>query len=425
MLNWNIIPMTYNDSFTYMEWLGKLNYVAELHEERLDQQEKEIVDLWIKVNDHEDRLVELEDWRTGTVDPFIEDMTVRVGVIEDWRENTVDPFISNITEWKNDVIDPFVTDITDWRNDVVSPFIQDTNDAIVRIDGEIDGLQGTVADNYTELSGKINEERASRETSAGALNEKVDQVKQTADGAAAAVADINERLDKGGNIRYFMVDLVNEATITTSGSDKVITFPLPDDKFGVIDVRGHYSTTEFRVTATILGNSVTTDTYTVQVKSPVNDGPYTVELTLAGAATDTVDRLDYILYTAAIKPGEQNQYDIDFFNRMDTDADGHVNAVDASWTLGFYAWASTLHEGDPGYGLAGQELWAFYANKINTEKGRTALNPQAWPDFNGDNHANAVDASYLLGYYAWVSTGPRSDSTLTGPELMRIYRDLR
>lgn len=425
MLNWNIIPMTYNDSFTYMEWLGKLNYVAENHEVRIDDCEKNIIDLWAKVNDHEDRLVELEDWRTGTVDPFIADMTVRVGVIEDWRENTVDPFISNITNWKNDVIDPFVTDITDWRNDVVAPFIQNTNDAITRIDGEIDDLQGTVADNYSELSGKINEERASRETSAGALNEKVDQVKQTADGAAAAVADINERLDKGGNIRYYMVDLVNEATITTSGSDKVITFPLPDDKFGVIDVRGHYSTTEFRVTATILGNSVTTDTYTVQVKPPVNDGPYTVELTLAGAATDTVDRLDYILYTAAIKPGEQNQYDIDFFNKMDTDADGQVNAVDASWTLGFYAWASTLHEGDPGYGLAGQELWAFYANKINTEKGRTALNPQAWPDFNGDNHANAVDASYILGYYAWVSTGPRSDSSLTGPELMRIYRDLR
>ena len=426
MLNWNIIPMTYNDSFTYMEWLGKLNYVAELHEERLDQQEKEIVDLWIKVNDHEDRLVELEDWRTGTVDPFIEDMTVRVGVIEDWKENTVDPFISEITDWKDDVIDPFVTDITDWRNDVVTPFIQDTNDAITRIDGEIDDLAKDLGDKYDELKGDINSERASRETSAGALNEKVDQVKQTADGAAAAVADINERLDKGGNIRYYMVDLINEATITTSGSDKVITFPLPDDKFGVIDVRGHYSTTEFRITATILGNAVTTDTYTVQVIAPVNTGdPYTVELTLTGGATDTVDRLDYILYTAAIKPGEQNQYDIDFFNRMDTNGDGHVNAVDASWTLSFYAWASTLHEGDPGYGVKGQELWAIYANEINTEKGTTMLNPQAWPDFNGDNYANAVDASYLLGYYAWVSTGPRSDSSLTGPELMRIYRDLR
>lgn len=426
MLNWNIIPMTYNDSFTYMEWLGKLNYVAELHEQRLDQQEKEIVDLWAKVNDHEDRIGTLETWRTDVVDPFIEDMTVRVTAIEDWREDTVDPFITNITEWKDETVDPFITDITDWKTDTVDPFITETGEAITRIDGEIDDLEEDLGDKYDELKGDINSERASRETSAGALNEKVDQVKQTADGAAAAVADINERLDKGGNIRYFMVDLVNEATITTSGSDKVITFPLPDDKFGVIDVRGHYSTTEFRVTTTILGNAITTDTYTVRVVAPVSTGdPYTVELTLAGGATDTVDRLDYILYTAAIKPGEQNQYDIDFFNKMDTNADGHVNAVDASWTLSFYAWASTLHEGDPGYGLVGQELWAFYANKINTEKGTTMLNPQAWPDFNGDNHANAVDASYILGYYAWVSTGPRSDSTLTGPELMRIYRDLR
>lgn len=423
MLNWNIIPMTYNDSFTYMEWLGKLNYVAELHEQRLDQQEKEIVDLWIKVNDHEDRLVELEDWRTGTVDPFI-DATTRTLEDHETRIGQAEEDIDALQDWKTDVVDVFIETTTSWIEGI-NEWKEGVDGDIDDIKGDITDLQGTVADNYSELSGKINEERASRETSAGALNEKVDQVKQTADGAAAAVADINERLDKGGNIRYYMVDLINEATITTSGSDKVITFPLPDDKFGVIDVRGHYSTTEFRVTTTILGNAVTADTYTVQVIAPVNDGPYTVELTLAGAATDTVDRLDYILYTAAIKPGEQNQYDIDFFNKMDTDADGHVNAVDASWTLGFYAWASTLHEGDPGYGLAGQELWAFYANKINTEKGRTALNPQAWPDFNGDNHANAVDASYLLSYYAWVSTGPRSDSTLTGPELMRIYRDLR
>lgn len=423
MLNWPIIPMTYNDSFTYMEWLGKLNWVAENHEMRIDDCEKNIIDLWAKVNDHEDRIVTLETWRTDVVDPFIEDMTVRVGVIEDWKENTVDPFITNITEWKEDVIDPFVIDITDWRNDVVTPFIQDTNDAIVRIDGEIDDIQGTIADNYSELSEKINAERASRETSAGALNEKVDQIKQTADGAAMGVAELNERIDKGGNIRYFMVDLVNEATITTSGSDKVITFPLPDDKFGVIDVRGHYSTTEFRVTTTILGNAVTTDTFTVQVIAPVTTGdPYTVELTLAGAATETVDRLDYILYTAALKPGEENQYDIDFFNKIDVNTDGYVNAVDASQTLSFYAFASTFHPepGDPGYGLTGQDLWAYWASNVATGN----VNPNAYPDFNGDGRADAVDASSILGYYAWVATGPRKDSSLTGPELMRIYKNL-
>lgn len=422
MLNWNIIPMTYNDSFTYMEWLGKLNYVAENHEERIDAAEKEIVDLWIKVNDHEDRIGTLETWRTDVVDPFIEDMTVRVGVIEDWRENTVDPFITDITTWKDETVDPFITDITDWKTETVDPFITDTGEAITRIDGEIDDLEEDLGDKYDELKGDINAERASRETSAGALIEKVDQVKQTADGAAAAVADLNERIDKGGTIRYYMVDLVNEATITTSGSDKVITFPIADSKFGVIDVRGHYGTTEFRVTADSLGAAVTADVYTLQVSSVSNE--YTATLTITNGASLTLTRLDYILYFAAIKPGEEeDQYDVDFYNKMDTNADGLVNAVDASWTLAFYAWASTLHEGDPGYGLVGQELWAFYADMINTDRGTTMLNPQAWPDFNGDNHANAVDASYILGYYAWVSTRP--DNSLTGAQLMRIYRDLR
>lgn len=422
MLNWNIIPMTYNDSFTYMEWLGKLNYVAELHEERLDQQEKEIVDLWAKVNDHEDRLVELEDWRTGTVDPFIEDMTVRVGLIEDWKENTVDPFITNITEWKNNVIDPFVTDITDWRNDVVTPFIQNTNDAITRIDGEIGDLETDLGDKYDELKGDINSERASRETSAGALNEKVDQVKQTADGAAASIEKINERIDKGGTIRYYMVDLLHEATITTSGSDKIIKFPIADSKFGVIDVRGHYGTTEFRVTADSLGAAVTTDVYTLQISSANND--YTATLTITNGASLTLNRLDYILYFAAIKPGEEeNQYDIDFFNAMDTDANGVVDAIDASVVLGYYAWASTDAKRDPvAKDLVGQELWAFYADKWNTEhQGGMQLNPQAWPDWTGDGNANAVDASNLLGFYAWNSTRP--DNSLSGAQLMRIYKD--
>lgn len=424
MLNWNIIPMTYNDSFTYMEWLGKLNYVAELHEERLDQQEKEIVDLWIKVNDHEDRIGTLETWRTDVVDPFIEDMTVRVTAIEDWREDTVDPFIENITEWKDETVDPFITDITDWKTDTVDPFITETGEAITRIDGEIDDLEEDLGDKYDELKGDINAERASRETSAGALNEKVDQVKQTADGAAAAIVDINERIDKGGAIRYFMVDLVSEATITTSGSDKIVTFPLPDDKFGVIDVRGHYGTTEFRITADILGSEITSGTYKLQVHN-ISGTSYEAILTLVGGSTETLDRVDYILYTAAIKPGEQNQYDIDFFNKMDTNASGIVDAVDASWTLAYYAWASTDATRDPvAQHLRGQELWAFYANMINTEKGTTLLNPQAWPDYNGDGNANAVDASNLLSFYAWASTGPRADSTLTGPELMRIFKNL-
>lgn len=98
MINWPIIPMVYNDSFTYMEWLGKLTYVTENHETRIDDCEKNIVDLWAKVNDHETRIGDLEDWRRDTVDPFIVETNFRLGELETWRTETVDPFITATTD---------------------------------------------------------------------------------------------------------------------------------------------------------------------------------------------------------------------------------------------------------------------------------------------------------------------------------------
>lgn len=44
-LNWNTVPMTYNDSFTYMQWLGKLTTVAQDHETRLTSAEGKITNL--------------------------------------------------------------------------------------------------------------------------------------------------------------------------------------------------------------------------------------------------------------------------------------------------------------------------------------------------------------------------------------------
>lgn len=44
-LNWNTVPMTYNDSFTYMQWFGKLTTVAQDHETRLTSAEGKITNL--------------------------------------------------------------------------------------------------------------------------------------------------------------------------------------------------------------------------------------------------------------------------------------------------------------------------------------------------------------------------------------------
>ena len=78
MINWNIVPMIWGSPeypyilFTEMEWIGKLSYM---------------------VTDLDNRIENIEEWRTNTVEPFIESTTVRLNNIEEWRTNTVEPFI--------------------------------------------------------------------------------------------------------------------------------------------------------------------------------------------------------------------------------------------------------------------------------------------------------------------------------------------
>lgn len=102
MINWTIIPMVYNDSFTYMEWLGKLSYIADNHETRIDDLEKNVTDITETLADHEEilsdhegRITTLENWRRDTVDPFIVDADFRLDTLENWKTNTIEPFMIN------------------------------------------------------------------------------------------------------------------------------------------------------------------------------------------------------------------------------------------------------------------------------------------------------------------------------------------
>jgi hypothetical protein len=182
--------MVYNDSFTYMEWLGKLTYIAENHEERIDDCEKNIVDLWEKVNDHESRIGELEDWRRDTVDPFIVETNFRLGELEDWRTNTVDPFITATTDtladhenritaaegdidilevWRDEVIDPFVTDITNWKTNTIDPFVTD-----------IGSRMTTAETNITNLRSDLTAETSARRNADETLSQRIGSVETIA-----------------------------------------------------------------------------------------------------------------------------------------------------------------------------------------------------------------------------------------------------
>lgn len=374
MINWNIIPMVYNDSFTYMEWLGKLTYVSENLEVRLDQAEKDIIDLWTKVNDHETRIGELEDWRRDTVDPFIIETNFRLNTLETWKDETVDPFISTISNWKDTVVDPFIVDI---------------GPRMTAAEHDIDALR---EDLTAENSARENEDEA--------LNDRINEVSLVANEASSKVNRIEIQLEDVGKIRYFIEGTISQST---SGGTTTATIILPDEDWGIVDVRGHYGTTEFRITGARNSTQVVSGDYTYNYDSTTNS----ISLTINGSIT--LDRLDYILYTAALAPDEQEQRDIDFFNAMDSNGDGKVDASDASAVLKYYTWLSTS-----GTQAEGQAAWAeFCLDNPN-------LDPNAYPDFNGDGKVDARDASNLLGYYSFAST---TDTTgLTGPEVMRMYR---
>ena len=129
----------------------------------------------------------------------------------------------------------------------------------------------------------------------------------------------------------------------------------------------------------------TADVYTDgwTVKSVESSAPSVAEATAktvkgisAGTATITFYTTEgYKTQITVTVTGE------DGFKLGDVDANGAVNAVDASYVLAEYASTSTNH-----------------APSFAEEQAAAA-------DVNKDNAVNAVDASYILSYYAYNSTG--------------------
>ena len=424
MINWNTIPMVYNDSFTYMEWLGKLTYVATNHEERIDDCEKNIIDLWAKVNDHEGRITELEDWRRDTVDPFIVQTNFRLGELEDWRTNTVDPFITSTTatlqdhenritgaeddidalqDWKNGTVTPFITDITTWKDDVVDPFIEDIGPRV-----------SAVENNAIELGANLTSETAARRNGDNALDEKINKVNSAAVEALNKVNRIDIDLQNIGTVRYFMAT----ATVNQTGGNTSLSTELPDEDWVTIDVRFAVSISnvvnEFRLTTTITNSISSVEVNGITFNINYDTGIKTITVTAVNetwAAAD-IARFDYILYKGALTEAAQEQRDIDAFEALDIDANGKIDAREASFALAYYADAATGRIPET---LSGQEAWTYWVNNYQPN-----LNPNSYPDFNGDGKVDARDASSILAYYAWLST---TDTTgLTGPQALKKYK---
>lgn len=429
MINWNIVPMVYNDSFTYLEWLGKLTYIADNHETRIDDCEKNIIDLWAKVNDHEGRITELEDWRHDTVDPFIVETNFRLGELEDWRTNTVDPFITSTTatlqdhenritgaeddidalqDWKDGTVTPFITDITTWKDNTVDPFVTD-----------IGGRMTTAETNITNLRADLTAESSARKNADETLSQRIGSVETIAKDAYNTAQRIEIVEKNVGTVRYFL----DTATVAPGyGSNTTMKVTLPDNDWVTCDVRflinnsGAYDQTEYRITGKITDDDLGVIVNGKQIFFSYDDSTRELTITVANttiAAAD-VTRFDYILYKGALTQAAQDQADIDFFNAMDVDGNGLVDAREASWALTYYADALTSVIPS---NLHGKDAWTWWVNNVHPN---SQLNPDSFPDFNGDGLVDARDASWLLSYYAWLSA--TDTSGLTGPQCMKMFK---
>lgn len=423
MINWPIIPMVYNDSFTYMEWLGKLTYIADNHETRINDCEKNIVDLWAEVNNHEGRITGLEDWRRDTVDPFIVKTNFRLGELETWRTKTVDPFIASttdtladhenrITDAENDIdslegrMDGTEADIDaleNWRDNTFNPFVTDIGGRMTTAETKITNLR-------TDLTAESSVRRNADET----LFQRVGSIEIIAKDAYNTAQRIKIVEKNVGTVRYFM----GTATVTSNGyGGTSLSFVLPDEDWVTCDVRFLAGGSEYRVTGNITDTTLlptadngkyfgftydsSTRTVTVNVDSTV------------WTATD-IKRFDYILYNGALTQAAQDQADIDYFNAMDVDGNGIINACEAAWTLDYYIDASNSVIPS---NLHGKEAWTWWVNNVHPD---SPLNPDSFPDFNGNGVVDAIDASLLLSYYAWIST--TDTSGLTGPQCLKLFR---
>ena len=405
-----------------MEWLGKLTYIADNHEVRIDDCEKNIIDLWAKVNNHETRITTLEDWRKDVVDPFIEYATdklnnheLRIVALEgdvtelkDWREETVDPFITTINNWKSGTVDPFISNITTWKDDIVDPHITSINDWKTNT---VDPFIASTSEELIRLDANATAESSARRNADNELSERIRAVTNTASETQSKVNRLEIQMQNVGTVRYFL----DTATVASDGAGGTnLSVVLPDEDWVTCDVRFLAGGTEYRVTGTISDTTPvsTADngkTFGFTYDSATRTVTVNVGLIVWTAAD--IKRFDYILYDGALTQAAQDQADIDFFNKMDANGDGRVDAIDASLCLSYYADAAT---GVIPEELSGQEAWAWWATNVSN------CNPNAFPDFDGDGRVNAIDASNLLGYYAYSAT--YSGLPLTGPQLMKKYR---
>lgn len=365
MINWNTVPAFYNDSYTYMEWLGKVT---------------------AKVEDHETRLTLAE----AEIDALQEDMAVVKSTLENHEERIAanEAAIANheerisANESAIAALQPVVNELYTWYNDdakdAVKYIIDVQQDITTVLTTTIPALQEQTAENTAAIielqrGGAINYQDI---TSTATSNSTATRINISATYTRLSPAETEIDLALQFTLRYNNTNYIfytRDFVHIPGGSARYNVSPDAAIKYTVgVDFSGGIT---FSIVDVIIGGTtVDLSEVTVQRISRAE-----VMLIRAKTVTPTSEKE---AYQASVKIFTDKTIPLD--NRT------------ASIIMQYYSAAST----DPSL------TWAAWAADYNAEHpDGLQLDTTVSPDTNKDGKINAVDATNVMTYYSNVSAG--------------------
>ena len=347
IINWNTVPAFYNDSYTYMEWLGKLTS---------------------KIEDHETRLTLAE----AEIDTLQEDMASVKNTLEN-HEGRITANEKAIAE-----LQPVVTELYNWYGDTAKDAVEYVTTVRQQITTAltttIPALQEQTAENTAAIISMQREGTtvyidATEDTTVSGVNisttyAPLSPVEKSVDTVYRISATI------GSNSESFvirdMLHIGSSYTGITHNADGYISYTIAIATTGTVTIT---------LGAGVINSTAFTDTDISNV---------------------AVAQCDLVLYAGkSITPTSEKE-EFQASVKIFTDKTIPLDNRTASFILQYYSAASI----DPGL------TWAEWAADYNVQHPTgLQLDLTADPDTNKDGKINAIDASNVMTYYSNVSAG--------------------
>lgn len=354
-INWNTVPCFYNDSYTYMEWLGKVTAKVEEHETRLtqaeadiDQLQEDVAGIQNTLDDHENRLTAAE----GDID----DLELAVSGLSDT--------VTILNNW-----------YTEYGQEAVTYVWQNMSKIDTALGTTIPALQQQTAENTAAI---ISIQREGTTV----------YIDVTEDTTISSITDIATTYTPLSPAEY-AVDMVYRISATINSNAELFTIRemvhVGDTVNGIAFNADGYITYSADLT--------TAGTIAITLGSSYISGQAYADTDIS--ASD-VTQADIVLYVQKSVTPTSEKEAFQASVKIFTDKTIPLDTRTASIIMQYYGAAST----DPNL------TWAAWAADYNTEHlDGLQLDTTSSPDTNKDGKINAIDATNIMTYYSNASGG--------------------